>query len=562
MRGLHLCIGAISVALATATANAAVTSVNVNFRQPAGNVNVTGAWSATVSPLAYASQGVAPIAWTNTDRQVSSVPGDVLVLNDSMDVPTNLNYTVSGFTQDQTDTWSGLNLLKSGYWATAPMTLAVGGLATDGTTYDLYIACAEGNAAFPMSLSVAGDPTPQTTTGAQAAFFQAGVNYVLFSNEAPSGGQLVATLTGGVTILSGFQITPHVNAAPPTESWSWNSTAGGDWGTSANWQVANGTDPLPLAHAIVNLNNSGSNNKTVFSDSTTPLNVSQLTINSTATYLVTGNGKLQLDNTGGTGNAKLLVVTGSHRIDIGTLEFVTNTDLTIEPGAHLRIASPEVKVDSGATVTASGNFQILGTLTIAAGGAFNLVSAPAALQLSGLAIAGDGSLGLGSNGLVLHGGASTIESLLPKMTSTAAPNMGLGTLSGAAYIALHGMTFEGVTVVSTDAVVKYTLLGDANLDGLITADDFAQIDAGYLSGATASWIRGDFNHDGLINAADYAAIDAAFAASGGGAAAAALSAAHTAQFGAAYTLAAGAVPEPASLALLGLGAIALLRRRR
>ena len=164
MRGLHLCIGALSVALATATANAEkVTSVNVNFRQPSGNINVTGAWDSTVSPLPYASQPVTPVAWTNTDRLASDTPGDVLVLNDSMDQPTGLNYTISGFTQDQTDTWSGLNLLKSGFWATAPMTLAVGGLATDGTTYDLYIACAEGNAAFPMSLSVAGDPTAQST---------------------------------------------------------------------------------------------------------------------------------------------------------------------------------------------------------------------------------------------------------------------------------------------------------------------------------------------------------------------------------------------------------------
>ncbi|MEI8198378.1 MAG: PEP-CTERM sorting domain-containing protein [Phycisphaerae bacterium] len=215
MRGLHLCIGALSVALATATANAAmVTSVNVNFRQPSGNINVTGAWDSTVSPLPYASQPVTPVAWTNTDRLASDTPGDVLVLNDSMDQPTGLNYTISGFTQDQTDTWSGLNLLKSGFWATAPMTLAVGGLATDGTTYDLYIACAEGNAAFPMSLSVAGDPTAQSTTGAQASSFAVGVNYVLFSNELPSGGQLVATLTGGVTILSGFQITPHAVPEP------------------------------------------------------------------------------------------------------------------------------------------------------------------------------------------------------------------------------------------------------------------------------------------------------------------------------------------------------------
>jgi hypothetical protein len=60
-------------------------------------------------------------------------------------------------------------------------------------------------------------------------------------------------------------------------------------------------------------------------------------------------------------------------------------------------------------------------------------------------------------------------------------------------------TFDGQTVDATTVLVKFTWLGDANLDGIVDASDLARISA---TGTT--WASGDFNYDGVVNADDYA----------------------------------------------------------
>jgi hypothetical protein len=100
--------------------------------------------------------------------------------------------------------------------------------------------------------------------------------------------------------------------------------------------------------------------------------------------------------------------------------------------------------------------------------------------------------------------------------------------------------FNGTPIDETTVLVKYTWTGDANLDGIINADDYASIDLG-AAGILSGWVGGDFNYDGIINADDFAAIDVGAAAQTGPLI---------------------AVPEPGALGVIALAGAAMLRRRK
>jgi hypothetical protein len=110
-------------------------------------------------------------------------------------------------------------------------------------------------------------------------------------------------------------------------------------------------------------------------------------------------------------------------------------------------------------------------------------------------------------------------------------------------------TWAGQSVAANSTLVMYTYGGDANLDGAITGDDYFQIDSAFPAGAHG-WFNGDFNYDGSITGDDYFIIDSNFPAQG-----------------APFFVSGGAggvqaVPEPASMGLLGLATAGLVGRRR
>lgn len=97
------------------------------------------------------------------------------------------------------------------------------------------------------------------------------------------------------------------------------------------------------------------------------------------------------------------------------------------------------------------------------------------------------------------------------------------------------------------------LLGDANIDGLVDAFDINILAANWQS-SSRFWRDGDFTGDGFVDAFDLNALAANW--QGGGLSLVAALEHYPVLAGA------GAVPEPASLGVLGAGAVALLVRRR
>jgi hypothetical protein len=108
-------------------------------------------------------------------------------------------------------------------------------------------------------------------------------------------------------------------------------------------------------------------------------------------------------------------------------------------------------------------------------------------------------------------------------------------------------------VTAASVVVMYTYAGDANLDGMVSGDDYSAIDFAMLTPGASGWVNGDFNYDGVVSGDDYSAIDfnllaqgAPFPTSGAG------------------PLGVISVPEPtmAGLTLCAASAASVLPRRR
>jgi autotransporter-associated beta strand protein len=169
-----------------------------------------------------------------------------------------------------------------------------------------------------------------------------------------------------------------------------------------------------------------------------------------------------------------------------------------------------------------------------------------------------GSFDLGNGDLILHNAtAAAVQALLQGgalRSSVAGTGTGPDLLAGLGSIvnsdgrggALYA-SFDGVSVTPTDVLVKYTYLGDTNLDGTVDANDLATALAG-LSGGLTGWGNGDFNHDGSVTSADITLLLNSLSG-------------QTTSFGNPGS-GTGAVPEPASMAIAMAALPSLSRRRR
>ena len=193
-------------------------------------------------------------------------------------------------------------------------------------------------------------------------------------------------------------------------------------------------------------------------------------------------------------------------------------------------------------------------------------------KVSTLNIAPTGQFDLADNDLIVQADSLTWQNTLRQITTLVVsgrdtgptPWHGYGIASNAAannpmtalavIVNDHGdrtpifTTFGGLPVDPNSILVKYTWNGDANLDGIVNADDYFLADSGYVT-QKGGWNNGDFNYDGIVNADDYFLIDSAFIG-------------QNATLSGGYRAPVATTPEPALGAILVMAAAGLLLRRR
>ncbi len=206
--------------------------------------------------------------------------------------------------------------------------------------------------------------------------------------------------------------------------------------------------------------------------------------------------------------------------DLVNQQFLTSGG-TVTFNADASVANPGLNISVGAasTVVLSASQRMAG-LTTTGTGAVDLKNSSIVMDYTGSATpigSWNGTAYSGLTGMIQtgrNGGSWNGPGIMTSMTSAKSPSA-LGTIGIAEASTALGLSgsqtkvWNGYTVDATTVLMKYTLAGDANLDGKIDGDDYFMIDAG-IAGHKTGYANGDFNYDGVINADDYFIIDSHF----------------------------------------------------
>jgi hypothetical protein len=375
---------------------------------------------------------------------------------------------------------------------------------------------------------------------------------------------------------------------------TWNQSGGGTWSSLTAWTGA----PAQSAGDTANFTSAITASSTV--SLTSNFSVGTINFNNAKSYTLAagGGGVLTMDN--GTSSAAITDSGGSHFITAPVVLNSPTTVTVVNAGTSVTISGAisgsggltvagsgsvilggsnsfqgGVSVTGNLSVTAAAALPSAGGLTIQNGAKAALTSGIGAVTVTSLAIAGSGSLDLANNHLLINygSGGDPIASIAAYIKSGYAGGKwnGSGIFSSpAAGNAKYGIGYADgkdnvvAGLVSGQIEVKYTLLGDANLDGAVNGADFAILAANFNK-AVSGWDQGDFDFSGTVNGADFALLAANFNQGSNGAVSAADAAAIAAFVGTNGLTA--DLPEPVSGAILASGVVAMMfratnRRRR
>jgi autotransporter-associated beta strand protein len=412
----------------------------------------------------------------------------------------------------------------------------------------------------------------------------AGSTYTIV-NDAVNDGIFLDITGGAVTV---------VNA-------TWATNVDGNWSTAANWiggvpsgagSTANFTGNTLAA---VNVDGPRTLGRVIFSGATD--------------YTISGSA-LTLDNTGGTGTTGLIssaggtqtvaaaIVTTASNLEVAVAAGTVKLDGAISGTGNVTLSGPgtvlmnNTNSSSGSTTINNGTLGGSGTITgnVVAGAAAHTIAPSAtlasntatALTVGGLTTNADTTMAFnlitpgpagssdrikvtGTNGLTLNGGKITV--------STAGGASSLGWYNIIEHEGFTG-SLAGVTVPTPTSSIVYVLdgsdpdfirlhrgyNGDANDDGTVNFSDFIILSQNF--GQNGTWNQANFTGASVVDFNDFVVLSQNFGNTIAGGQLVSEEEIALFQSASQSFLAGQGIPEPTSLAMLGIGAAGLLTRRR
>ena len=472
-----------------------------------------------------------------------------------------------------------------GYTEQANAVTDVNGVAETVGTYYAHI-----NYGGNTGTKAQFDAFTYTASGGFVDIFNAIQNYQLSSVVAiNSNGDLLATgyLNGDTTdtlryLLLTQNVIPSVTYTG-TVSNAWNTTTANF--TPANY--ANGDyvtfDDTATGSTTVNISSSVTPGAVIFNNSSKSYVINGSSISGTTTVTAKGAGSVTFNNvntyTGATNISSGSVIVGSTgSLATNNINLSKNATMTVQSGGALTSTALNLSLSPGSSFTIAPTTPDKVVLQLASVSVGDYSSQVDVANTDFIVHnANDNSDGTsGASGVSYEIGLGFANGTWQGngIVSSAARNdtthlTTLGSIENSedqtsAGTALY-KTFDGVQVVDNDALVKYTYYGDANLDGKVDGSDYSLIDYAYAANQSGDsfpltgWYYGDFNYDGVIDGSDYTLIDNAFNSQGAAFSGSVPDAIISDLI--AEPSGTTAVPEPATLGLVSMVVLCILKRR-
>jgi autotransporter-associated beta strand protein len=489
-------------------------------------------------------------------------------------ISTGMNYWIDNWTNQTTtgtvatpDTGDGQVFnFTGGAWAQT----GGNGLATDVPGNSAFVQTTLGMSSVTVSVPLAG---LGLSIGNQFNFdvwttFDGGIG----ADDALDSGAAATSQSSG-SYINPFTPTPYDSAsapgstyatttftvAVPTFTWN-NSTAAAGFGDGMTWDI-NDQNQFNWNNGIfadvytdnTNVIFNDTNNGNYAVTLNTTVNPNSVVVNNSAgNYTISGTGSIA-----GTGSLSKM---GTSTLTLSTVN--TYSGGTTVSAGKLVVGVNGALPDHSLAIT---------------GGTVQLAQNTGAAKLTSLSISGGGMLDIENNHLLLTYAPGTQTATDASIRADLVAGYAGGTWSG-----INGINSSVAAVTSGFALgyadgadgvvaglssgqieVKYTRYGDANLDGVVSGDDFTIL-VGNLGKSVNAWDKGDFNYDGVVSGDDFTLLvgNLGKAANGADITLPASDLAAIDAFAAANGLTLQSVPEPATMSLLAMGAMGLLARRR